>query len=118
MKGYQNVIPATYVTIGPLTSGDIFLPSGNVQIQVSSTSTFDVGVDILVSGFDNLFNKREVSFTLNGQNAVTGNNEPPTGGWYRIQSMRTLSKNSQPIGTTIVSIQGAILNPNGPLLYP
>lgn len=117
-KGWNTDIGLLPETLGVEQSlaEDIVLPLFQTPIQISSSNPADVGLPILVTGYDGNFN--QISDVL-----VTNGNTPSSGlqQFFRITGLRNLSSLSSNIGTIYISpdpatVVGGIPSP-GDYLY-
>lgn len=88
-KGWSENIGTTYETIGTIAFPEIFLPTADQSLQISSSDSADTSVTVLVKGYDDTFTAiQEIIATnaVDGQIAVA-----LTTSFFRINSMRVVS---------------------------
>ena len=89
-KGWsENIGHSNYQCLGALTFDDITLPTANQALQISSSSSSDTSISVLVLGLDSSFNVlQEVVNTdaTDGQTTVNLTNS-----YFRINQMRIVS---------------------------
>lgn len=110
-KGVSATIPnSNFKTLGTLTFDELHLLSANSLIQISSTSTSDVGLVVLVIGYDDVFATVQETVLTNGRNGVSLLNN-----YYRINSMRVVGgAAAENIGDLYLTIDASSLSSGAP----
>lgn len=107
-KGWSRQIPSfTDKIMG--TSNDYginvpFMPTADQALQLSSSDALDVGLPILIIGYNDAFTKITTVAVTNGQTAV---NVPTS--FFRISAMINVSTTTENQGEVFLSVQGASL---------
>ena len=89
-KGWSEDISDTaYETLGTVTFNDITLPTANQALQISSSSSSDTSVSVLVTGYDSSFNALQEVILTDATDGQTATNL--TNSFFRINQMRIVS---------------------------
>lgn len=112
-KGWSRSIPS-FVDKVMGTSSDHNInvpltPTADQALQISSSDAADVGLPIMVTGYNDAFEKIQEVVVTNGQTAVN-----LTTSFFRISQMMNVSTTTENAGEIFLSVQGASLTAGVP----
>lgn len=114
MKGWTQDIPSfTDKLLGSSSAYNLnipHLPAANTALQISSSDAGDVGLPILIQGYDDSFNAISEVAIVNGYNAIN-----LTSPFFRISQMLNVSPSANNQGEIFLSLQGASLSNGVPV---